>query len=384
MKTFLIVASVGVVLASASGAEDIQIGLARGFQPIFIAEGSRNQQLEEIVRQLKVPAILDAGRNWDDGEPDPDAKPIFDAFSFDKGTIADALDAFSKVRSYKWRVWKEANAIVVEPAEALHQGISFYLTKPFAKDALADDGNDHALRLREAWKQSLQPIEAQTGFEVSIDNDRGGLDLGINERGLSAKEAINSNGNPNSMWDVARDWLLHKPLCTIGLHVREHPGVTIGDKRIVCIAFGSHHQSISEIKIKELLVGMSFSGNGPMGFSNGVVRRQICAKELYLRIKRDPNETVDIIKTEKVIEQDMQSKSPGDLSLPLLFMDSKRIGDYAMKVFEESNDETKRIFFSIGMFNDKKIFSEFLKKQANSKDDVIRKKAQRILKGSEE
>ena len=376
------------VISSARGEADPDNIVEKLVSQIHVPYGPRGEQLDELVRQLRISAFVDAGREWHDEDSKYQdeiyKKSALTKFSFESGTVAEALDAFCKQRPFQWRVWKEANAIWIEPKDQAHKASEFYLRRPLNSELLAVAHGNASDRVGDAWAATRKlPDEERTGFNLLVDRERVVRHLAINSRGLPEALLLSDNSRPGEMLEIVREWVFRQHCSIVGLEEYDESGTTTGVTRHVRLAFGSINERRHEMPIEEVLSGLFHDSATPEGFANWQTRTVECTRELYRRMKSDPEKTFAIIRSEKVLERAIESSK----YYPILFytlipMDAERFGNLLIEIFDSGSKDIERKMLELGIFKDGKRFKAFLKKLTKSDDEGFRKTAEVILKNN--
>jgi hypothetical protein len=319
---------------------------------IHLAPGSRTIQILELIRQLDVSMLVDVGRNWKDPGISRLNYILWPAFSFKKGTIGEALDAFCKVRTdYQWDIWKEANVIWLEPKAAEHRAVDFYLRRPFKnnveskKNETWEDGvlkyaHDviYTIEIYLAWNETRNmPSEEQTNFSLWTWGNfpcqgRSGTDY----FDLPKPEAFKDTMSFTQAWllgGTRRIALLHFPEAT--------------ENHVVELNLSVLPNNFSLLTIDDLVAGFFFNADVPNGYNSNPLNDSMnshyhwpldCKSELRRRYQSQPSDVLRVLKEKKLWGC---GKEWRELCNEFITCDADSIEKFILDEFESQPLETK-------------------------------------------
>jgi len=337
----LILAAVLACAARAIGAEEPSSPVAEKVAEIHLPPGSRLLQLGELVRQINVSVFVDVGRDWkDQARPEIVNDMLWPAFSFKKGTVGEALDAFCKERKeYQWRYWKEAHALWVEPQAEAHRAADFYLRRAFkSSPALMKETEGWRLYANYAtpvWGETrYMPSEKRTDFRIYTEG--GGLRVPTGAGPLYL--VLPKPEAPKDALSFAQVWLLGGPGRFGALEVSENPGIVVGAERTVELQLGALFANLALSSIADVVSGLFLKSEVPQGYEFPSWRRINCERELYRRYRADPDVALKALRNflERAKDDDLR-----DHAWQFITWDPAGFGGFFIAEFERGSREVK-------------------------------------------
>lgn len=299
--------------------------LDRSCEEIHVPAGFRQEQIPELLRQLRLSAFIDLGPAWLD-YPDSTqdfSKPAVPVFDAKKSTVRAALDAYCSTREMVWEPGPGPDTIVILHKLAEVRRSGKVLEAPF-KSAPSFAGESETERLESvavAWKESVQAVPLQIDAAQRLRND-----------------ALPAAPNSKNMREVVNQWLVSAPQLTIWL--KEFPRENQPSSTQLEIA--STPLDLDKASLETLLACLTNKeAAAKFGSANPNAARRFCVQEFYRRWRIAPEDAkAAFLKAAEPLCAEWFSKGS---NLKYEMMDTSRAcyGSLVFAVFDVVPKETK-------------------------------------------